>query len=109
MTLSDYMIKLPATLPLRLTSPLKVDQRTLALRLSDWRMADWATLTQAWSWESENGAPGGDVLVVLTGTLGRSVAYAAIRIGDYLTVQEITSGIAGWFAAWGVTTKVMAS
>lgn len=109
MTLSDYMASFPSTLPLRITTPSKVDARTLALRFTDWRMADWSSLTQAWSWDGTNGAPGGDVLIVLTGTLGRSITYAAIRVGDFLTVQEISSGIAGWFAAWGVTTKVMAS
>ena len=106
MTLSDHMSKLPTTLPLLLTSPLKVDQRTLGLRLTDWRMADWGSLTQAWSWEGVNGAPGGDVLVVLTGTLGRTKAFAAIRVGDYLTVQEISSGIAGWFQSWGINVTV---
>jgi hypothetical protein len=108
MTLLDHMSKLPTTLPLLLTSPLVVDTRTLALRLMDWRMADWATTTQAWSWEAENGAPDGDMLVVLTGTLGRTRAYAAIRIGDYLTVQEISYGVAGWFQSWGITVTVKA-
>lgn len=106
MTLSDYMSKLPATLVLHVSSFSKVDSRTQALRFSDRRMTDWSCLTQAWAWEGKNGSPGGDALLVLTGTLGRTRTYAAIRIGDYLTVQEIDGGIAGWFKSWDITVTV---
>ncbi len=88
-------------------STYRVDPRTVALRHNDYRTASWLGDTQTWRWDAGPGYAAGDAIVVTTGRLGGVTSYAVVRVGDCLTVEDITGrGIAGWFAGWGITTAV---
>lgn len=88
-------------------STAKVDPRTVALRHNDYRTSRWLGDTQTWRWDAGPGYAAGDAIVVTTGPIGAVTSYAVVRVGDCLSVEDISGGgIAGWFAAWGIKTSV---
>lgn len=80
---------------LTMINPSNVDTSTLAVRLSDGRVAPWYSTTQAWAFD------GGDAIVVVTGYLPDVRTYVVLRRGGEVRVLEARSIVAA-LEAWPV-------